>query len=402
MQATVFNTFFRETKLAPDSDDFFSWVRTLKASSTGQPLLDFGVADAFMPPADELSEALSALAARRELHGYVYHHSAYEAACLRHATQGIRSSSALAVLPTSGAKSALNLLCLALIDAGDVVLVTTPAYPIFSTMAQRLGATVVELPLLEENDFLPNLQQLSAEVLARAKLLVVNYPNNPTGKVPSQAECDRLLALCKLHDILMINDAAYADLLPADQPRGRFLYADGASSHCIEVHSLSKSLQIPGWRLGFILAAPAFIQALGKLSLLHESGQPRILLDAVTTVLDDRAFAEQLCQCIAKRRTVLVDILQANGLTVFNPDGAFFVYAQCPPGLINGRTFDTAYDFSHYLASELGILTIPYQVAGRSQVRFSVAFGGDDETVFSRLRQQLSQVKFRHSGKVSR
>jgi len=299
MQATAFNTFFRETSLAPDGDDFFNWVRTLKSSAAGQPLLDFGVADAFIPPADELSHALSTLAMLRDLHGYVYHHSAYEAACLRHATRGMDAPPALAVLPTSGAKSALNLLCLALIDTGDVILATTPAYPIFSTMAQRMGATVVHLPLLEENDFLPDLQQLSPEVLAHAKLLIVNYPNNPTGKVASQQECDRLLALCRDYDILLINDAAYSDLLPAERPRGRFLYAEGASSHCIEVHSFSKSLQIPGWRLGFILAAPAIIEALGRLSLLHESGQPRILLDAVTRILDDRGFAERLCQCIA-------------------------------------------------------------------------------------------------------
>ena len=402
MQATAFNTFFRETSLAPDGDDFFNWVRTLKSSAAGQPLLDFGVADAFIPPADELSHALSTLAMLRDLHGYVYHHSAYEAACLRHATRGMDAPPALAVLPTSGAKSALNLLCLALIDTGDVILATTPAYPIFSTMAQRMGATVVHLPLLEENDFLPDLQQLSPEVLAHAKLLIVNYPNNPTGKVASQQECDRLLALCRDYDILLINDAAYSDLLPAERPRGRFLYAEGASSHCIEVHSFSKSLQIPGWRLGFILAAPAIIEALGRLSLLHESGQPRILLDAVTRILDDRGFAERLCQCIAERRAVMVNILQAHGLEVLNADGAFFVYVQCPAAVSHGRTFATARDFSQYLATELGILTIPYQVAGRHQVRFSVAFCVEAETVFARLRQQLSNVQFSAAERVSR
>lgn len=401
MQATTFNTFFRQTSLAPNNDDFFSWVRKLKSSITGQPLLDFGVADAFIPPADELCQALSTLATRRELHSYVYHHSPYEAACLRHATEGMDTPPALAVLPTSGAKSALNLLCLALIEVGDVILATTPAYPIFATMAQRMGATVVHLPLLEENDFLPNLQQLSPEVLARAKLLIVNYPNNPTGKVASQQECERLLALCKQHDILLINDAAYADLLPAEHPRGRFLHCEGASSHCIEVHSFSKSLQIPGWRLGFILAAPAIIEALGKLSLLHESGQPRILLDAVTCALDDSDFTERLCQCIAERRATMIDILQAHGLEVFNEDGAFFVYVKCPAAVINGRTFATARDFSQYLAMELGILTIPYQVDGRHQVRFSVAFCGETESVFARLRQQLSNVQFSRAARVS-
>jgi LL-diaminopimelate aminotransferase len=394
MNAIRFNDFYRDTKLAPDSDDFFSWVRAFKSAFVGQSFLDFGVADAFLPPADKLSSALSALAANKDYHGYVYHHPAYQTACLKRATRGAGADQPLQVLPTSGAKSALNLLCLALVNPGDVILVTTPAYPIFSVMAQRLGGTVIHLPLLPENSFMPDLESLDAALLDKVKILAVNYPNNPTGKIASQKECDLLLEMCIRHNILLINDAAYSGLLPDALPRGSFFRGERATSYCIEVHSLSKSLQIPGWRLGFILASPEIIEPLRVLGLLQESGQPKILLDAVTDVINDQEIAEALSTCVAERRCALVDILAACGFSITNADGAFFVYVQCPLGIVGGAEFKSAKDFSQYLAGEQGILTIPYQVAGRNYVRFSVAFKGKAAVVFAQLRQKLSAVHF--------
>ncbi|MDO7926845.1 aminotransferase class I/II-fold pyridoxal phosphate-dependent enzyme [Pseudomonas sp. KFB-139] len=394
MQSIGFNDFYRTTKLSPDSDDFFSWVRTFKSSSSGQSFLDFGVADAFLPLADKLSSSLSALAVSQDHHGYVYGHPEYEAACLKRATRYAGADLFLQVLPTSGAKSALNLLCLALINPGDVILVTTPAYPIFSIMAQRLGGKVIELPLLPENDFMPDLEGLDRALLREAKILVVNYPNNPTGKIASQQEWDLLLEICISHGILLINDAAYSDLLTETHPRGSLFRDKRAAGHCIEVHSLSKSLQIPGWRLGFILATPEIIEPLRILALLQESGQPKVLLDAVTQVIGDQQIMEEVSACVAERRDILVSILTEQGFNIANSNGAFFVYVQCPSGVFGGTAFSSSKEFSQYLASELGILTIPYQISGRSHVRFSVAFKGDANVIFDQLRRQLSSVRF--------
>ncbi len=394
MNLVRFNDFYRDKNLSSDSDDFFSWVRAFKSTLSGPLLLDFGVADAFLPPAEKLSSALSALAGITGYHGYVYDHPAYQTACLKRSTRLANSDLPLQVLPTSGSKSALNLLCLALINPGDVILVTTPAYPIFSVMAQRLGGTVVHLPLLPENNFMPDLESLDPTLMAKTKILAVNYPNNPTGKIASQDECDFLLEICVRHNILLINDAAYSGLLTATQPTGNFFRGAGAAAHCIEVHSLSKSLQIPGWRLGFILAASEIIEPLRVLGLLQESGQPKLLLDAVAGVINDQEISEALSECVAERRRALIDILAASGFSIQNVDGAFFVYVQCPLGVVDGAEFENAANFSHYLAAEHGILTIPYEVSGQSYVRFSVAFKGEATVVFAQLRQKLSAVRF--------
>ncbi|MDC6382023.1 aminotransferase class I/II-fold pyridoxal phosphate-dependent enzyme [Pseudomonas graminis] len=392
MSEIEFNDFYTLTKLSGTTFDFFSWVRDLKSAVHDRRLLDFGVADAFLPPPEKLRNALVRAVADCGYQSYVYGHVEYESACLNFVKKQCNGDVPLKVLPTSGAKSALNLVCLAFLNPGDVVLVTAPAYPVLAIMAQRLGATVVELPLHPGNDFIPDFTDLPDTVLAKVKILSVNYPNNPSGKIASQNECSRLLEFCSAHDILLVNDAAYSSLLTERSLQGSFF--QNAQAKVIEVHSLSKTLQVPGWRLGFIIAAPEIIAKLRALVLLHESGQPKIFLDAVSEVVCDDGVMEQTAREVSLRRHELVNVLHRTGFQVTNVRGAFFVYVLSPIGTLCGKTFETASDFSRFLAGSLGVITIPYDVVERGFVRFSVAFKGDQGVVLKELEEKLRSVKF--------
>ncbi len=176
------------------------------------------------------------------------------------------------IVHSIGTKAALSILPATLINPGDVALMTTPGYPVFGTHAQYYGGEVVNLPLLEKNNFLPDLATIPAEKLRRAKALVLNYPNNPTGASATPEFFAMVVDFAKKNNLIVIHDAAYAALVFEGKPLS-FLATPGAMDVGIELHSMSKGFNMTGWRLGFVAGNPLLVRAYGDVKDNTDSGQ---------------------------------------------------------------------------------------------------------------------------------
>ena len=296
-----------------------------------------------------------------------------------------------------GAKSALSMLPSAFINSGDITLMTVPGYPILGTHTEWLGGQVVQLPLTKENDFLPNLANLEEAVLNRAKFLYLNYPNNPTGAVATVEFFEQVIKLAKKYNIIVIHDAAYAALTFDGQKPLSFLSVPGAKEVGIEIHSLSKSFNMTGWRIGFVAGNELIVKAFATVKDNNDSGQFLAIQEAAKYALEHPEITERISEKYSRRHNLLAATLQEFGFKVEKPKGSFFMYVEAPKGIKNGVEFKTAEDFSQYLIKEKLISTVPWDDAGNF-VRFSVTFVAKNEAdelrVMNEIKSRLAGTEF--------
>jgi LL-diaminopimelate aminotransferase len=295
-----------------------------------------------------------------------------------------------------GSKPALAILPLCFINPGDVVLQTVPGYPVLSTHAKYLGGEVVKVPLKKENGFLPDLKAIPADVLKRTKLFYVNYPNNPTGAAPTAAFFDELIAFAKKHNILIVQDAAYATLSYTPE-RLSILGRPGGAEVAIELHSMSKSYNMTGWRLGFVAGPARIVQAFAEVKDNCDSGQFKAIQIAACAGIADMALSESIREHYRVRLEKLVKILQNAGFDAKMPGGTFFLYTQAPTGA-GDLDFANAEAGSQYLIREHSVSTVPWDDIG-SFLRFSSTFESagpaDDDRVLAELARRLDKAKLR-------
>ncbi|MDI9384352.1 MAG: LL-diaminopimelate aminotransferase [Verrucomicrobiota bacterium] len=300
------------------------------------------------------------------------------------------------VLHCIGAKSALSMLPAVLINPGDVVLMTTPGYPVFATHAAWYGAEIINLPLLEENGFLPDLDAVSEETWKRTKAMVVNYPNNPTGAVAGRDFFERLIQLAKRHCFIVLHDAAYAALRFDGKPFS-FLSVPGAKDVGLELHSLSKSYNMTGWRIGFVAGNPLLVNAFGSIKDNSDSGQFAAIQKAAMVGLQHPEITERITEKYSRRMDLLVDALNLAGFRARKPKGSFFLYVSSPKACRGGDLpLDSAEAASQFLIKEALVSTVPWDDAG-AYLRFSVTFqarGGEVEErrVIGELGQRLAKL----------
>ena len=295
-----------------------------------------------------------------------------------------------------GSKPALAILPLCFINPGDVVLQTVPGYPVLSTHAKYLGGEVVKVPLKKENGFLPDLKAIPADVLKRTKLFYVNYPNNPTGAAPTAAFFDELIAFAKKHNILIVQDAAYATLSYAPE-RLSILGRPGGADVAIELHSMSKSYNMTGWRLGFVAGPARIVQAFAEVKDNCDSGQFKAIQIAACAGIADMALSESIREHYRVRLEKLVKVLQNAGFDAKMPGGTFFLYTQAPVGA-GDLAFANAEAGSQYLIREHSVSTVPWDDVG-SFLRFSSTFEStgpaDDDRVLAELARRLGKAQLR-------
>lgn len=295
-----------------------------------------------------------------------------------------------------GLKSALSMIPTAFINPGDVTIMPTPNYPVIGTHTEYLGGEAVYLPLLAENGFLPKLGSLSDRTLKRAKLLYLNYPNNPTGAVATKEFFEEVVQFAKKHELIVIHDAAYAPLVFDEKPLS-FLSIPGAKEVGIELHSLSKSFNMTGWRIGFVAGNAKLISAFQAVKDNYDSGQFIPIQKAAAFCLSHPEITEQTAAKYSRRHTLLVNVLRDCGFYVEKPKGSFFLYTRIPKAVTNGPAFQSAAEFSHYLIKELLISAVPWDDAG-SYIRFSVTFQADgikeEQQVLDEIKSRLSTVHF--------
>jgi LL-diaminopimelate aminotransferase len=276
-----------------------------------------------------------------------------------------------------GSKTALAMLPAAFINPGDVTLLTVPGYPVAGTHTRYYGGSVYRLPLLAENDFFPDLNSIPADVLGRTKLLVLCYPNSPTGKVATRDFYKRVVDFAMNNKIVVIQDAAHVMLTYEGQPLS-FLQTPGAREVGVEVHSMSKSFHMIGWRLGWVCGHERIVRAFADIKDNSDSGQFIAIQKAATAALDDATIPEQVRQKYGRRLRKLVTALRGCGFTCDMPGGTYFLYTKSPKGLSGGERFETAEAASQYLISEHSIVTVPWDDAG-AFLRFSVTYEAADE-----------------------
>ncbi len=301
------------------------------------------------------------------------------------------------VVHVIGAKTALSMLPSAFINPGDVVLMTVPGYPILGTHTKWLGGEVVNLPLLKENKFLPDLDAIDKDTLKRTKLLYLNYPNNPTGASATKEFFEKVVEFAKDNDIIVIHDAAYAALTFDGVKPFSFLSVPGAKEVGIEIHSLSKSYNMTGWRIGFVTGNELIVKAFADVKDNNDSGQFLAIQEAAVYSLEHPEITEKTADKYSRRHNLLMDTLNSMGFNAKKPKGSFFMYVEAPKGIKNGPSFETGEDFSQYLIKEKLISTVPWDDAGRF-VRFSVTFVAKDEEdevrVMNEIKNRLSTVEF--------
>lgn len=304
------------------------------------------------------------------------------------------------VMHSIGSKAALSILPAALINPGDYVLMTTPGYPVFGTHAKYYGGLVHNLPLTPSNHFLPDLDSIPAEILSKAKVLVINYPNNPTGASATPEFFAKVVAFARKNNIVVIHDAAYAALVFEGKPLS-FLATPGAKEVGIELHSTSKSFNMTGWRCGFVAGNALLIKAYGDVKDNTDSGQFLAIQHAAAYCFDHPEITEKIAAKYSRRMDALVQLLRNVGFNATKPKGSFFLYAPAPKGVKSAAgtelTFKNAEDASQWLITGRLISTVPWDDAG-ANLRFSVTFIAKDEHeekhVLKDLSARLSSVKF--------
>ena len=362
-----------------------------KALSEGRDLVDLGIGDPDQPTPEPIIEALAKAARNPETHRYDESNAGWTP-FLEAVGTWFRRRFDVSIDPATeamlliGSKEGLSHLAWAYIEPGDVSLVPDPAYTVYKVNTHMAGGETYSMPLLEKNSFLPDLTAIPADVAKRAKLLWLNYPNNPTGATAPLSFYADAVAFCRDHNILLVNDAAYSEVYfdLAHRPNS-VLQIPGAREVSIELHSLSKSFNMTGWRIGFAVGNSEAIGTLNKLKSNLDSKQfPAISLAAAHALLhgDNQATLD----LYKRRRDILCDGLNALGWNVKKPDATLYVWAHVPAG-------HTSMSFSKLLLEEAGVLVIPgvgYGEYGEGYVRMSLTVMGDKNG--ERLQEAVDRI----------
>ena len=299
-----------------------------------------------------------------------------------------------------GSKTALSMLPAAFINPGDITLMTVPGYPVAGTHTGYYGGIVHKLPLLAENKFLPDLAGISPDILAKAKLLVLCYPNSPTGATASREFYEQVVGFAKENHLVVIQDAAHA-LLSFDREPNSFLSVPGAKDVGIELHSMSKGFDMIGWRMGWVCGHERLVSALADVKDNCDSGQFMAIQKAAAAALDDESIPRRIHTKYKRRLEKLVAMLQRCGFECEVPGGTYFLYTPSPNGLegsprIASIEFDSAEDASQYLITEQSICTVPWDDAG-AYLRFSVTYEAADEAaedaLMAETESRLKNIK---------
>jgi len=377
--------------------------RAAKEANPDTELFDLGVGEPDAMADAGIIETLYAEARRPENRGYADNGDAVlkqAAANYMRKVCGVPIDPEKQVLHSIGSKAALSILPAALINPGDVVLMTVPGYPVFGTHAKYYGGVVHNLPLREENSFLPDLKSIPADVLAKAKVLVINYPNNPTGASATQEFFADVVAFAKQHRIIVVHDFAYAALVFDGMPMS-FLATPGAMDVGIELHSTSKNFNMTGWRCGFVAGNELLVKAYGDVKDNTDSGQFLAIQHASAYAFDHPGITSGIAQKYSRRMDLLVDVIKKSGFKATKPKGSFFLYVAAPKSAKSddGKfvEFASAEAFSHWMITENLISTVPWDDAG-AYVRFSVTFAAmhneDEGRVVAEIGKRLGRYTF--------
>ena len=279
------------------------------------------------------------------------------------------------IVPLIGAKEGIANTALCFIDPGDVALVPDPAYPVYAIGTMFAGGTSHHLPLTEEHDFLPDLDAIPADVREQARVLWLNYPNNPTGALADVDFFERAARFGIDNEIAVLHDNAYCDVTFDGYEAPAYLQAPSAKAAGMEYFSLSKTFNMTGWRLGWACGHAELVDPLLRVKSNIDSGIPQAIQRMAIAALDgDQSVIEANNAIIQRRRDKVVAALRSIGLEVTNPKASLYIWAKIPEG-------DTSADFAARLIEEQGVVVTPgngYGPAGEGYIRLSLTLPDDE------------------------
>ena len=287
---------------------------------------------------------------------------------------GVALESDKEVLPLIGAKEGIGHAALCFIDPGDVALVPDPGYPVYSVGTMFAGGESHWMPLIEENRWLPDLKSIPSELADKARAMWLNYPNNPTGAIAEEGFFEEVVDFAKSHDIPVLHDAPYTEVAYDDYRPMSFLQVPGAKDVGIEFHSLSKSYNMTGWRIGMAVGNADMINALMRVKSNLDSGIPQAIQYAAIEALEGpQDCIQEHNHIYQRRRDKVVATLRQIGLEVAVPRASLYVWAKLPPGWKSGA-------FSALLIEEKAIVVTPgagYGRYGEGYIRLSLTIADD-------------------------
>jgi LL-diaminopimelate aminotransferase len=292
------------------------------------------------------------------------------------------------VIPAIGAKECIYNLCFAFLDPGDVALASDPGYPVYTGGPLLAGAKAELLPLVPELGFAPDLDAVPAEAAAKARLMFVNYPNNPTGAVLPEGFFERVVEFAREHEILVVHDNAYSETTYDGYVAPSFLATPGAKEVGVEVFSLSKGYNMTGWRCAAILGNAEAVQAYWRLKTNVDSGLfEAIQMAGVAALQGPSEPMERMNATYTRRRDLVVAALREIGVEVTAPKGTIYVWAPVPEG-------HTSTSFCELVLEEAAVVVSPGSMYGPSgEGFFRIALTAPDERIeeaVERMREHLA------------
>ncbi len=356
--------------------------------SQGADVVDLGVGDPDLSTPKQICEVMAADVLNACRHGYPSYTGLLKfreaVAKYYEARFGVELDPEREVLSLIGSKEGLAHLPLALVNPGDVALVPDPEYPVYRNGVILAGGRPVDIPLTEENDFLPCLKDIPEQTAVKAKLLYLNYPNNPTAAVAPLDYLVSVVDFCREYGIPLCYDNAYAEVYFDDEKPVSVLQIPGAKDISVEVGSLSKSFNMTGWRLGFMVGSSAILKALGKVKMNIDSGQFESVQHAGVSALSlPGEIRAQIRSVYQSRRDILVKSLNEAGWNVTTPKATFYIWARIPTGWSSAA-------FAKHMLESIDVLVTPgsgFGPSGEGYVRFSLTSSSERiETAASRIR----------------
>ncbi len=359
-----------------------------EAISKGVDLIDLSIGDPDIPTPEHIVNAMKRAVEKPEHHRYPSYEGMLSfrqaAANWYKGRFGVTLDPKTEVLSLIGSKEGIGHIPLAFVNPGDVVLVPSPGYPVYPVGTLFAGGEAYLMPLREQNAFLPDFKAIPEEVFKRAKLMFLNYPNNPTSATAPDAFFREAIALAEKYNIIVCHDAAYSEIYYDNKKPKSFLDIEGASEVGIEIHSLSKTFNMTGWRIGFAVGNKNVIAGLGKIKTNLDSGIFQAIQEAsITALLTEDSVLSDIRNIYQDRRDIFHEGLKGLGFQLNKPEATFYLWAKVPTG------FDST-KFVAHLLEKSGVLGTPgvgFGAHGEGYIRFALTQNAD------RIKEAVERIK---------
>ncbi len=357
----------------------------------GKDLIDLGIGDPDLPTPPHIVAAMQAAAAEAKYHRYpsyegmqAFREAAVKWYADRFGVRGLDANKECCAL--IGSKEGIAHFPVAFVNPGDLVLVPDPGYPVYATWTRFVGGEVHTMPLRRGNGFLPDLKAIPDEVARRAKLMWINYPNNPTAALATRGFYESVVEFATRHNIIVASDVAYSEVFFEGEPPASFLEVPGAKEVGIEFQSLSKTYNMTGWRIGFAVGNEQLVSGLGKVKTNTDSGAfEAVQAAAVAALGSSQACVEEMRAIYKERREVLCGGLEAAGFEVLRPKATFYVLVTCPKGYTSAEFVGKLLD--------AGVVSTPatgFGACGEGYVRLTLCA---DKSRMKEAAERIKRVK---------